>query len=191
MIIGLVAGLLIGIVTAFYTGTGTRKPMGQRRQSMSTGSATKYTAGLGVDRNVHSDSDFDIACSRALLERIASAGLYGIAIAAVGMRLMHRYPSGSRCLRSYLIMRVVSRNGRIAKRCQTKTDRIGCCRKYHSGDRKRIRHRIEQHLRLWHFCGIYDRISRDQYQCSQSNGDGRFIDRSDASILFSSQQWMQ
>ena len=47
VIFGLVAGLLIGLITEFYTGTGTRPVKGIVNQSL-TGSATNINAGLGV-----------------------------------------------------------------------------------------------------------------------------------------------
>ncbi|HET6528395.1 MAG TPA: sodium/proton-translocating pyrophosphatase, partial [Balneolaceae bacterium] len=46
-IIGLAAGLLIGLITEYYTGTGTKPVKSIAQQSM-TGSATNIIAGLGV-----------------------------------------------------------------------------------------------------------------------------------------------
>ena len=82
VVFGLAAGLIIGLVTEFYTGTGTKPVQGIVNQSI-TGSATNIIAGLGV--GMQSTAIPIVVLAAAIIGAYEMAGLYGIAIAAVGM----------------------------------------------------------------------------------------------------------
>ena len=79
---GLIAGLLVGKVTEYYTATGKNPVLSIVKQS-ETGPATTIISGLGVGM-ISTALPIIFICAAILLS-YEFAGLYGIAIAAVGM----------------------------------------------------------------------------------------------------------
>ncbi len=82
VVIGLASGVAIGLITEFYTATHTRPVTNIARQSI-TGSATNIIAGLGV--GMYSTGGPTLVLVLAIIGSYFFAGLYGIAIAALGM----------------------------------------------------------------------------------------------------------
>jgi K(+)-stimulated pyrophosphate-energized sodium pump len=79
---GLVGGILIGALTEYYTGERNR-PVANIAKASITGSATNIIAGLGI--GMMSTALPTVVLATVILAAYDQAGLYGIAIAALGM----------------------------------------------------------------------------------------------------------
>ncbi len=81
-IIGLVAGVLIGLITEYFTGTHYKPVLSIANQSV-TGAATNIISGLGL--GMMSTAPPIIIIALSIIGAYEYANLYGIAIAALGM----------------------------------------------------------------------------------------------------------
>ncbi|MDO9695076.1 MAG: sodium-translocating pyrophosphatase [Candidatus Latescibacteria bacterium] len=79
---GLVGGILIGVITEYYT-SGSRNPVKALSKSAETGAATNIISGLAL--GMLSTALPIIVLSATILVAYEAAGLYGIAVAALGM----------------------------------------------------------------------------------------------------------
>ncbi len=82
IICGLVVGMLVGMITEYYTGTD-KSPVSSIVSQSSTGPATTVIAGLGV--GMISTAVPILLIAGAMIISHHTAGLYGIALAAMGM----------------------------------------------------------------------------------------------------------
>ncbi len=82
VVMGLGAGVIVGLITEYYTATG-KKPVQSIVDASKTGPAATIIQGIAVGMN--STTFPGLVISGAILGSYVFAGLYGIAIAGVGM----------------------------------------------------------------------------------------------------------
>ncbi|HHO50541.1 MAG TPA: sodium-translocating pyrophosphatase [Deltaproteobacteria bacterium] len=81
-VVGLIAGVLVGITTSYYCSMG-KGPVNSIAEQSKTGSATNIIAGLGI--GMQSTAIPMILIAVGVIVAYSFSGLYGIAIAALGM----------------------------------------------------------------------------------------------------------
>ncbi len=81
-VFGLISGVLVGMIASYYCSTGNRPVMSIAEQSK-TGAATVVIAGLAV--GMESTALPILAIAAGVISSNAVAGLYGVAVAALGM----------------------------------------------------------------------------------------------------------
>ena len=82
-VIGLGVGVAVGLVTSYYCSMGKGRRSTSIAEQSKTGTATNIIAGLGV--GMQSTAARSCSSRRAWSPRPTFAGLYGVAIAALGM----------------------------------------------------------------------------------------------------------
>jgi K(+)-stimulated pyrophosphate-energized sodium pump len=83
-VIGVAGGTIIGLLTEYYTGTG-RKPVNSIVKACDTGAATTLITGMGV--GMSSTALPVITMAGAVFLGYHEAGLFGVAIATIGVQL--------------------------------------------------------------------------------------------------------
>jgi K(+)-stimulated pyrophosphate-energized sodium pump len=81
-VVGLICGVLVGVITSYYCSIG-KGPVNSIVNQSKTGTATNIIAGLGIGMQSTALPIICIAVGVVLADRVA--GLYGVAIAALGM----------------------------------------------------------------------------------------------------------